>query len=131
MKPPVDNLRLNVKAREKLIRLKRHTGINHWNTLCRWAFCLSLNDRRLPPEIDREKTVAVEMSWRIFAGDLDITLSALFATWKQQTPLASEIDNGELVRRHVQRGLGILESQRISKIEELLQLSDIISTTRS
>ena len=31
----LDNIRLSQKAKDQLIRLKRHTGIEHWNVLCR------------------------------------------------------------------------------------------------
>ena len=35
-------IRLSSQAKEQLIRLKTRTGIQQWNILCRWAFCLSL-----------------------------------------------------------------------------------------
>jgi DNA sulfur modification protein DndE len=45
----IDHIRLSKQAREQLIRLKRHTGIEHWNVLCRWAFCRSLAEPSVPP----------------------------------------------------------------------------------
>ncbi len=123
MKPPVDTIRLNPKAREQLIRLKRYTGIEHWNILCRWAFCLSLRDSGAPPVIDSEKSTAVEMSWKVFAGDHDLVLSALYAVWNQNASSPDGTNSPDLVRRHIQRGLGILESQKISTVEDLLLLA--------
>ena len=119
MKPPIDQIRLNKKAREQLMRLKRFTGIEHWNTLCRWAFCESLADAAVPPRLGQEKTGAIEMSWRVFAGDFNDVCAALFFQWRRKNCSNSELDNADLIRRHIQRGLGILESKKISKVEKL------------
>ncbi|WP_435947067.1 DndE family protein [Dryocola sp. BD586] len=33
----IDNVRLSEKAKQQLITLKRRTGIENWNVLCRWG----------------------------------------------------------------------------------------------
>ena len=33
----VEHIRLSKQAKNQLIKLKRVTGIEHWNVLCRWA----------------------------------------------------------------------------------------------
>lgn len=35
---PIEHIRLSQQAKEQLTRLKRWTGLKHWNELCRWAF---------------------------------------------------------------------------------------------
>jgi Domain of unknown function (DUF1832). len=35
-------VRVNEDCKERLITLKRYTGIQNWNVLCRWAFCISI-----------------------------------------------------------------------------------------
>ncbi len=119
MKPPVDQIRLSKKAREQLIRLKRFTGIEHWNVLCRWAFCASLSDATTPPLLDQEKAGAVELSWRVFAGDASDVCSALYYYWYRKNCSSDDADHAELIRRHIQRGLGIMESMKMGKIENL------------
>ena len=37
----IDHIRLSQQAKDQLIKLKRVTGIEHWNVLCRWALCVS------------------------------------------------------------------------------------------
>ena len=119
MKPPVDQIRLSIKAKEQLTRLKRYTGIEHWNVLCRWAFCASLADKTTPPHLGQDKAGAVELSWRVFGGDDSDACAALYYAWRQKNRADNEADDADLVKRHIQRGLGILESRKIAHIENL------------
>ncbi|WP_077953634.1 DndE family protein [Salmonella enterica] len=48
----IEHVRLSEKAKQQLITLKRRTGIDNWNVLCRWAFCLSLAEKAVPPHED-------------------------------------------------------------------------------
>ena len=52
-----EHIRLSQQARESLVKLKRYTGIPHWNTLCRWAFCLSLAESSQPAPAKIRPTV--------------------------------------------------------------------------
>lgn len=64
----LEHIRLSKQGREQLIRLKRYTGIEHWNVLCRWAFCRSLAEPKLPPAANIPADSNVELSWRVFGG---------------------------------------------------------------
>lgn len=68
MKTPVDSIRLSQTDRERLIRIKRHTGIESWNVLCRWALLLGLNARKGEGAELEEGRGAVEIKWDTFAG---------------------------------------------------------------
>ena len=72
-------VRVNEDCKERLITLKRYTGIQNWNVLCRWAFCISMADKTKVPSIDKKGEVGVEMTWRVFAGDLGDIFLALGA----------------------------------------------------
>ena len=37
----VESIRISKSGRDQLITLKRRTGIENWNVICRWAFCAS------------------------------------------------------------------------------------------
>jgi len=58
----VDHMRLSQQAKDQLIKLKRNTGIEHWNVLRRWAFCLSLAEPGAPPEAKIPADSNVEMT---------------------------------------------------------------------
>ena len=75
----LEHIRLSQTARDQLITLKRRTGIAHWNVLCRWAFCRSLAEPAPPPAAKLTLDSNVEMTWRVFAGDLGDVLWALVA----------------------------------------------------
>ncbi|MFO1489437.1 MAG: DNA sulfur modification protein DndE [Kiritimatiellia bacterium] len=76
MKPPIETVRVSTTARERLIKMKRTTGIEHWNELCRWALCLALASKQKhvhSPPADKSN---VEMSWATFAGEYSTILTA-------------------------------------------------------
>jgi DNA sulfur modification protein DndE len=84
MKPPVETIRLSAAARDRLIQMKRMTGIQHWNELCRWALCLSLGkEDDFPQDLHPDRN-SVEMSWATFAGEYDWLITALVTfKWRQ------------------------------------------------
>ena len=65
----IKQIRLSAQGKEQLIRLKTKTGINQWNIVCRWAFCLSLREATPPSPIDVPADSNVEMTWPVFAGE--------------------------------------------------------------
>src|SRR4051812_35514599 len=65
---PLDHIKVSSKARDQLIKLKRSTGIQHWNILCRWAFCVSLAEPTVPSSVKIPNDSSLEMSWRVFGG---------------------------------------------------------------
>jgi DNA sulfur modification protein DndE len=64
----IDYIRLSQQGKDQLIKLKRYTGIEHWNVLCRWAFCLSLSEPSVPPNAKIPADSNVEMTWKVFGG---------------------------------------------------------------
>lgn len=115
MKPPAEYLRLSSQARDQLIKLKRLTGIEHWNTICRWALCVSLREETPPPVINIA-TDGGEMTWKVFAGENSDAYAALICMRAQKDGLLRESDGlTQCLRLHVHRGLGYLASDRDSR----------------
>lgn len=109
----IEHIRLSKQAREQLIRLKRHTGIEHWNILCRWAFCRSLAEKSVPPPAKIPADSNVEMSWRVFGGrHADLYLALL----KQRCVVDGiPVNDEELAtqfRLHLHRGIAYLANDR-------------------
>jgi DNA sulfur modification protein DndE len=113
MKAPIESVRVSPQGREQLIKLKRQTGVEHWNILCRWALCCSLREKTVPPRPALSTEGGVEMSWKVFAGEHTETLAAIVF---QRACLDgfSESPDGAAVclRAHIQRGLGYLASEK-------------------
>lgn len=102
----IDIIRLSEKQKQQLITLKRKTGIENWNVLCRWALCKSLADPTVLPKEDIPSDSNVEMSWRTFAGEYNEVYSAICLTaFKKQH---SENDFLRFIKSHISRGIFFL-----------------------
>ncbi len=109
----IEHIRLSKQAREQLIRLKRHTGVEHWNVLCRWAFCRSLAEPSVPPPAKIPADSNVEMSWRVFGGRQHELYMALLKERCLRDDLG--VDDETLAmqfRLHLHRGIAYLASDR-------------------
>lgn len=110
---PIEHIRLSKQAREQLIRLKRHTGIEHWNVLCRWAFCRSLAEPSVPPPARIPADSNVEMSWRVFGGRHQELYLALLRERCLRDGIEPSDDNLTMqFRLHLHRGIAYLASDR-------------------
>lgn len=106
---PVESIRLSEKARLQLITMKRRTGITNWNVLCRWAFCLSIEQPTKPPEESIPGDSTVEMSWKTFAGQMDEVYWGLLLVRAEADGI--EFDKAALAhyfRLHLHRGISYL-----------------------
>lgn len=120
-----DHIRLSQAARDQLITLKRRTGISQWNTLCRWAFCRSLNEPAAPPDAKHPADSTVEMTWRTFAGPHGDLYWALLRQrcHHDDLPLDDDTLNHQF-RLHLHRGIGYLAGDRqLRTIADLLSLA--------
>lgn len=116
MKPPVETVRISRQGRDQLIKLKRLTGIEHYNILCRWAFCVSLREETPPHDTPFGGEGGVDINWKIFAGEHSDTYSALVYLRVRKDQLSLDADGlTQCLRLHVHRGLGYLASERDAK----------------
>ena len=83
----IENIKLSQKERDSLIKLKRVTKIPNWNTLCRWAFCLSLRDKTPPRQEHIPADSTLEMTWRTFGGEYAGIYMALLKSFYAREPL--------------------------------------------
>ncbi|MCP2728414.1 DNA sulfur modification protein DndE [Limnofasciculus baicalensis] len=125
MESPIDRFKLSQSAKDQLTKLKRNTKIDQWNILCRWAFCRSLAEPTIPSPVPIPADSNVELTWRVFGGEIaDILLIALKQRC-QNDGLGS--DKETLVtqfRLHLHRGIGYLAGDlNIKKIEDLIELA--------
>lgn len=127
--PLVDVVRLGPATKIRLTTLKRRTGINNWNVLCRWAFCLSVSAPEPVGERHPDQGTGVEMTWKTFAGDHELLYQALLESRVQQDGVC---DLGELIRLHISRGLArLLSTKDIDSISGLLNFAEQRANART
>jgi DNA sulfur modification protein DndE len=117
----LDTIRISKKGREQLIRLKRHTGIEHLNILCRWAFCISLAEDSVPPISTVRTEQGMDIQWRTFSGKNDEIYLGLLKHRCQKDGLNLSDENlSEYLGLHIHRGLGYLVANKnLRSIESL------------
>ena len=64
----IEHIKLSQQGKDQLIKLKRVTGIEQWNVLCRWALCVSMAEKGAPSFKKIPADSNVEMSWKVFGG---------------------------------------------------------------
>lgn len=120
----LETVRLSQSAKDQLSRLKRTTGIKHWNVLCRWALATSLNDES-PPLIREVITDSnVEMTWKTFSGQYaDVYLAVLKLRCIQDRNEPTEENIGRTLTVHIHRGIGYLAGRR-----DLKSITDLVNS---
>src|SRR5438045_459066 len=65
----MESLRISKQGRDQLVTIKRRTGIENWNVICRWALCISLAEPSKPRDQKSITDSAIEMAWHTFTGE--------------------------------------------------------------
>lgn len=109
----IEHVRISQQGKDQLIRLKRVTGIENWNTLCRWAFCMSLADPSVPSPIKIAMDGSVEMEWKTFGGSHHELYYALLKQRCHRDGLGiGEETLATQFRLHLHRGIGYLAAHK-------------------
>jgi len=91
MKPPVDHVRVSAKGREILIKIKRRTGLEHWNEISRIGLCRSLANQTQPVSTLKGGDSAIDMEWKTFAGEFSSELAAALLLRAKQDQVDLEL----------------------------------------
>jgi len=128
---PIEHIKLSQQAKDQLVKHKRSTGIQHWNVLCRWAFCLSLSEDAPPPTMKIPADSSVEMSWKVFGGSHhQIYLALLKQRCMQDGIQLTEENLSTQFKLHLHRGISHLAGDpSLRRISALLMLaSDAVAS---
>lgn len=102
----IDTIKLSEKQKSQLVTLKRKTGIENWNVLCRWALCMSLAEATVPPVEDIPSDSNVEMTWKVFTGEYaDVYLAVLRQAYEKQSTHLEGIQFADFLKLHLNRGI--------------------------
>lgn len=108
----IDRLRLTAAAKNQMINLKRKTGIEHYNALCRHALCLSLSNPTLPPAENYNFNGGTEIDWRTFTSGNEALYLNLMLVRLLSDNLPTDAETmRQMLSRHVHRGLSYMASR--------------------
>ncbi len=112
MKPPVEHVRVSAKGKDILIKIKRNTGLEHWNEICRIALCRSLANPTLPPKFERSGDSSIDIEWKTFAGAYQEELAALIIirAVKDGVDTSKKEMISEYFRSHIERGISEIQN---------------------
>lgn len=109
----MESVRVTKQARDQLVTVKRHTGIEHWNVVCRWALCISLAEPSRPREQKLVTDSSVEMTWRTFAGEHERLYEALVRERCKQDGIdLTDSAVAHEFKLHLHRGISYLAGDR-------------------
>ncbi len=121
----VEHIRLSQQAKDQLVKLKRVTGIEHWNVLCRWALCVSLAEPSVPPAAKILADSNVEMSWKVFGGRYAELYMALLKERCVRDGLGTDPEIlAQQFRLHLHRGISYLAGNKdLRTVHDLIALA--------
>lgn len=105
----IDRVRISSQGRQHLIVIKRKTGIEQYNVICRYALILSLLEKSIPPKEDLVWANGLEIDWRVFcSGETDLYYDLLALRAIRDHVVISDEMIKDLLEIHLQRGLAYL-----------------------
>lgn len=108
----IDRVRLTSNAKNQLITLKRKTGLEHNNSICRLALCYSLAAASEPPVEEFDYGGGLEIDWKVLTGnnsELYINLLALKLIRQSEDVTEDTLRNA--LASHLHRGISYLASK--------------------
>ena len=113
------DIRLGSDDRRMIFNVKNTTGIEHFYTICRWAFCLSVDSENKIKKLDGTADGAVEFSWDRFGGEETEIYYLILKDEAQRLEIKADEDSlYELLISHIRRGLGYLTGNKELKTLE-------------
>ncbi|MCL1076573.1 DNA sulfur modification protein DndE [Parashewanella spongiae] len=119
----IETVKLSEKAKNQLVTIKRHTKIENWNVLCRWALMLSLQEKSVPPHEEVHTNSNIEMTWKVFGGEFaDIYMAMLKQRIYQDEGQLDKDKLSYFFKLHLHRGISYL-FYKTKNIDEMIKLA--------
>lgn len=109
----MERVKLTSAARNQLATIKRRTGIEHNNAICRHALCISLANPSVPPNENFSFSGGLEIDWRtLTGGQEDLYTNLLIVRLLSEGKRITEDAIRQAFLLHVHRGLSYLVARR-------------------
>lgn len=121
----MERVKLTSAARSQLTTIKRRTGIEHNNAICRHALCISLANPSIPPNENFSFSGGLEIDWRtLTGGQEELYTNLLIVRLLSEGKRISEEAIRHTFLLHVHRGLSYLVARREEDL--LSELADAV-----
>ena len=118
----LDALKTTTHIKNVLSSIKRVTGIEYWNVICRWALCISLKQKSLPRLVE-EKLDGVEIDYDVFVGkNNSIYTQLLINNLIKHNIEVTKSNVYKYLYAHVNRGVSILYNKKMKSIKDLFSI---------
>jgi len=101
-------IRISKQGQRSLTRLKKATGIENWNILCRWAFCHAVSSGEVPKE-NYGHLSNIEIDWHTFTGENE--------------HIYSRLNNHYNILSYIELGLMLIDSASLSTLVKGITLT--------
>jgi DNA sulfur modification protein DndE len=118
----IETVKVSDKARQQLINIKKRTGIQNWNVICRWAFTTSLAEKSKVLDENIIANSPVEMTWKTFSGGHEKLYMALLLTKAKKDNWPTDEEGIQTYfKLHLHRGISYLNGKSAESIQDLLK----------
>lgn len=118
----LEALKTTTHIKNVLSSIKRVTGIEYWNVICRWALCISLKQKSLPRLVE-EKLDGVEIDYDVFVGkNNSIYTQLLINNLIKHNIEVTKSNVYKYLYAHVNRGVSILYNKKMKSIKDLFSI---------
>ena len=113
----IERVKLTSAAKQQLTTMKKRTGIEHYNVICRHALILSLSNPSPVPTENFQFSNGLEIDWNVFTGGEGATyLNLLLTRAKEENVECTEANIRQLLVSHLHRGLSYLVAKKDAEI---------------
>lgn len=107
----IERVRINAQGKNQLVQIKRRTGIEQYNVICRYALLLSFAEKSIPPSENGTSSNGIEIDWKVFCGgETKLYENMVIQRCIEEKKEVNDANVKECLTLHIHRGLAYLNA---------------------